>query len=123
MTTTVLVCDDEEALLSLVVATLEGRYRVVEARDGTEALKLARGSPPDLIVLDLSIPGMSGLEVLKVVRSDLELRAIPVVMLTARALETDREAAFAAGADRFMTKPFSPLELERTVDELLRPSE
>jgi CheY-like chemotaxis protein len=115
----VLVCDNEEALRALVVATLDGPYAVIEAGDGGEALALARESAPDLIVLDMMMPVLSGLEVLHAVRDDPELRAIPVVMLTARAQAADREAALAAGAQRFMAKPFSPLALATAIDELL----
>jgi len=74
---------------------------------------------PDLILLDMMMPGQSGLEVLAELRRDPELRGIPVLMLTARAQLTDREAAHLAGADRFLAKPFSPLELDGVVKELL----
>ncbi len=113
------MCDNEEPLRSLVAASLEPGYAIVEARNGQEGLALARESSPDLIVLDMMMPGMSGLDVLRAVRSDPSLKAIPVVMLTARAQARDREAAVEAGADRFLTKPFSPRELADIVGEVL----
>ena len=120
MESTVLVCDNEEILRDLVRASLHGNgYRLVEARDGDEALESARRVCPDLILLDMMMPGRSGIEVLEDLRADPELQEVPVVMLTARAQAADREAAERAGADRFLSKPFSPAELSRLVEELL----
>jgi CheY-like chemotaxis protein len=120
MESTILVCDNEEVLRGLVRASLDGNgYTLVEARDGFEAVEQARQMRPDLILLDMMMPGQSGLEVLAELRRDPELRGIPVLMLTARAQVTDREAAHLAGADRFLAKPFSPLELACMVKELL----
>jgi len=120
MESTILVCDNEEILRGLVRASLDGNgYTLVEARDGDEAVEQARLVQPDLILLDMMMPGQSGLEVLAELRRDPELRGIPVIMLTARAQVTDRDAAHLAGADRFLAKPFSPLELDRVVKELL----
>jgi DNA-binding response OmpR family regulator len=120
MSATILVCDNEEVLRALVRATLDqGGYDLVEARDGDEALELSRSILPDLILLDMMMPGRTGLEVLTELRREPELAATPVVMLTARTQEADRAAATEAGADRFLPKPFSPLELAATVDELL----
>ena len=117
---TVLVCDNEDPLRALVSAALSiGNYRIVEARDGEESLELARSERPDLIVLDMMMPGRSGLEVLGELRRDPELADTLVVMLTARAQGTDRDAALEAGADRFVSKPFSPLELASVVEQLL----
>ncbi|MFY9578759.1 MAG: response regulator [Gaiellaceae bacterium] len=120
MESTVLVCDNEEILRDLVRASLHGNgYSLIEARDGDEALDAARRVRPDLILLDMMMPGRTGIEVLEELRRDPELRGIPVVMLTARAQVGDREAAERAGADRFLAKPFSPLELARVVKEFL----
>ena len=117
---TILVADDEAVLRALVRATLaDGGYAVLETAGGDEALELARSARPDLIVLDLMMPGKSGLEVLRELRADPELAATPVVMLTARTRAADREAAAAAGADRFVAKPFSPRELREAVAGLL----
>lgn len=114
----VLVCDDEDVLRALVRASLNG-YDVIEARDGGEALLVARGERPDLILLDMMMPGRSGIDVLRDLRADPTLAAIPVVMLTARTQPGDREAAAGAGADRFLGKPFSPHDLAELVSELL----
>ena len=120
MSTTVLLCDDEDILRQLVRATLgNGEYSIVEAADGDESLELARQTRPDLIVLDMMMPGRSGLEVLRELRADPEISATPVIMLTARARESDRDEATAAGADRYLAKPFSPLELLSVVEDLL----
>jgi two-component system, OmpR family, phosphate regulon response regulator PhoB len=124
MPTTVLLCDDEEVLRQLVRATLgNGEYSIVEAADGDESLELARETHPNLIVLDMMMPGRSGLEVLRELRADPEISATPVIMLTARARESDREEAVAAGADRYLAKPFSPLELLSVVEDLLERGE
>jgi len=120
MTATVLVCDDEDVLRALIRATLNsGNYTIVEARDGDEALEQARQVRPDLIILDMMMPGRTGLDVLGEIRADAELAATPVLMLTARTQAADRDAIAAAGANRFLAKPFSPLELSAAVGELL----
>jgi DNA-binding response OmpR family regulator len=117
---TVLVCDNEEALRSLVRGALDlGDYEILEARDGDESVDLARSSDPDLIVLDMMMPGRSGLEVLAELRAEDRFVATPVIMLTARAQAEDRQAAIEAGVSRFLPKPFSPLELASVVEELL----
>jgi DNA-binding response OmpR family regulator len=116
----VLVCDNEEALRVLVRGALElGDYEILEARDGDQSLELARKFEPDLIVLDMMMPGRSGLEVLADLRAEQRFVETPVIMLTARAQAADRAAALEAGATRFLPKPFSPLELASTVEELL----
>ena len=120
MSKKVLICDDEDVLRSLVHACLRRRdVEVLEARDGEEALELARTHVPDLILLDLMMPRRSGLGVLEGLQGEPALGAIPVVMLTARTQETDRAAAASAGARRFLPKPFRPAELLAAVDELL----
>jgi CheY-like chemotaxis protein len=116
----VLICDNEEPLRALVRAALAPRgYELLEARDGDESLVRAREAKPDLIVLDMMMPGRTGLDVLRELRADPELSATPVVMLTARAQLTDEQAAADAGADRFLPKPFSPLELDALIASLL----
>jgi two-component system phosphate regulon response regulator PhoB len=116
----VLVCDDEQVLRALVRATLDGEgHEVVEARDGDEALEQAREHSPDLIVLDMMMPGRSGIDVLAELRRDAMLCRTPVVMLSARTQLSDRETAVQSGADRYLPKPFSPLELARIVEQLL----
>jgi CheY-like chemotaxis protein len=116
----ILICDNEEPMRALVRASLALEdYEIVEARDGDEALERARTLRPDLIVLDVQMPGRTGFEVLQELRADPELARTPVLMLTARAQASDREAAAAVGADRYLPKPFSPVELAAVVEELL----
>jgi CheY-like chemotaxis protein len=116
----VLICDNEETLRVLVRAALDGGdYDVHEARDGDESVRFAQELEPDLIVLDMMMPGRTGLEVLTELRRDARFAETSVIMLTARAQAADREAAEDAGVDRFLSKPFSPLELEAVVAELL----
>ena len=120
MAARVLVCDNEAPLRALVRATLSvGDYEVVEARDGDEALELIRSTRPDVVLLDMMMPGRTGLDVLTELKQDGEASRIPVVMLTARTQASDRAAVADAGADRFLGKPFSPLELISTVEALL----
>jgi DNA-binding response OmpR family regulator len=118
---TVLVVDDEEAIAEAVRARLESEgYRVVVAADGPEALESAERERPDLVVLDLMLPGMDGLEVCKQLQRD---RWLPVLMLTARTEEADKVAGFAVGADDYLTKPFSLRELAVRVRAILRRAE
>jgi CheY-like chemotaxis protein len=116
----VLVCDNEEVLRALVRAALApGGYEIAEARDGDESIELARRLEPDLIVLDMMMPGRTGIEVLAELREESRFQETPIVILTARAQASDREAASEAGADRFLPKPFSPAELASIVEDLM----
>jgi DNA-binding response OmpR family regulator len=118
---TILVVDDEEAIAEAVRARLQSEgYRVVVAGDGAEALETADREQPDLVVLDLMLPGMDGLEVCRQLQRD---RWVPVLMLTARTEEADKVAGFAVGADDYLTKPFSLRELAVRVRAILRRSE
>jgi CheY-like chemotaxis protein len=114
---TILVCDDDASLRELVRAVLGSGYRFVEAADGTEALEITRELRPDLIVLDVMLPGLSGIEVLEEIRNDGDLRELKVVVITAWS-HAELEA-HVAGADRFVSKPFDPDDLSRAVEELL----
>jgi CheY-like chemotaxis protein len=114
---TILVCDDDPSLRELVRAVLGSGYRFIEAADGTEALAAARELDPDLIVLDVMLPGLSGIEVLEEIRSDEKLKDMLVVVITAWS-HAEVEAQV-AGADRFVSKPFDPDELSNVVAELL----
>jgi len=115
---TILVVDDEEAIAEAVRKRLESEgFRVVMACDGPEAIRLHAEHRPDLVVLDLMLPGMDGLEVCKVIQRD---RWTPVLMLTARTEEADKVAGFAVGADDYLTKPFSLRELTVRVRAILR---
>jgi CheY-like chemotaxis protein len=116
----VLIADDEPSMRLLVHTTIESdNYRVVEAADGDEAWALIKRHTPSLVLLDIQMPGRTGLEILASIRSDPTLDAVRVIVMTARALEADRTAAMAAGADFYLTKPFSPLELLARVQEAL----
>jgi DNA-binding response OmpR family regulator len=118
MSKTILIVDDEERLVSLVRAYLEQEgFQVVTARDGRQALFVARQARPDLIILDLMMPEMDGYEFLRLHRQE---QNTPVIMLTARVEETDRILGLEMGADDYMTKPFSPRELEARVRAVLR---
>jgi DNA-binding response OmpR family regulator len=118
---TVLVVDDEEAIAEAVRARLESEgYRVVVAGDGPQAIETAGRERPDLVVLDLMLPGMDGLEVCSELQRE---RWVPVLMLTARTDESDKIAGFAVGADDYLTKPFSLRELAVRVRAILRRAE
>jgi DNA-binding response OmpR family regulator len=113
---TVLIADDDEDILNLVRFRLErDGLRVLLARDGQQALQTARDERPDLCVLDVMMPKLSGLEVLAQLRRDPDTAAMPVIMLTARAHEADVTAGFDGGADDYVIKPFSPQELRQRV--------
>jgi len=115
---TILVVDDEEAIAEAVRARLESEgYHVVVAADGPEAIAAHREHRPDLVVLDLMLPGMDGLEVCKAIQRD---GWTPVLMLTAKTEEADKVAGFAVGADDYLTKPFSLRELAVRVRAILR---
>lgn len=117
---TILIADDEPHIVELVRATLEGaRVRVVEALDGAGALARAEALRPELILLDVHLPDLSGLEVCARIRRSTALAAAKIVMLTAAAQEDDVARGLAAGADHYLTKPFSPVGLLALVDTLL----
>ena len=109
---TVLVVDDDAHLLRLVKFRLErDGYDVTTAADGERALERIRERPPDLCVLDIMMPRRSGFDVLRELRADARLRAVKVIVLTARAQDHDIAAGLGLGADDYVTKPFSPREL------------
>jgi DNA-binding response OmpR family regulator len=115
-----LIADDDEDILMLVQLRLSrSGYEVVVARDGEEALRLAREKQPDLAVLDWMMPKASGLEVLRAIRADAQTREIPVVLLTARASDADIQEGLDAGADDYIAKPFSPQELAARIQVIL----
>lgn len=117
---TVLIADDEPSMRLLVRATIESdQYEVLEAGDGVEAWDMIRKHKPSVVLLDVQMPGCSGLEVLALIRSDPSLKSTRVIMLTAKALKADMDLGLTAGADLYLTKPFSPLDLLTRVDEAL----
>lgn len=121
MNAKILVADDEEDVLNLVSMNLKNAgFVVLQAMDGNEAIILARAQLPALMVLDLMLPGMSGLEVCKVLKGDPVTAKIPIIMLTAKAEEVDRIVGLELGADDYITKPFSPRELVLRVKSVLR---
>jgi DNA-binding response OmpR family regulator len=116
----VLVVDDEPEAVELVRFNLEqAGFAVLTAADGAEALKQARTGSPNLIVLDLMLPEIGGLEVCKMLRRDPATASLPIIMLTAKAAEIDRVLGLELGADDYITKPFSPRELVLRVKKLL----
>ncbi|WP_342349319.1 response regulator [uncultured Nitrospira sp.] len=121
MAATVLVVDDEKDLVELVKYHLEKEgLKCLEARDGETALQLAKERTPDLMVLDLMLPGVDGLEVCRKVRKDPKTSSIAIIMLTAKAEEVDRIVGLEMGADDYLVKPFSPRELVARVKAVLR---
>jgi DNA-binding response OmpR family regulator len=117
---TVLIADDESSIRLLVHATIESdEYRVVEAEDGAQAWALTQELKPSLVLLDVQMPGRSGLEVLRSIKADGDLKATRVILLTSKAQERDVEVGLIAGADFYLTKPFSPLDLLTRVEEAL----
>ena len=119
--TTVLVVDDEPTIREIVVGYLQREgYRTLEAADGNRARELLEREPPDLVVLDVMLPGADGLELCRWIRSRSRL---PVIMLTARGEESDRIVGLELGADDYVTKPFSPRELAARVRTVLRRAE
>ena len=118
---TVLVVDDEADILDLIAFNLQRQgLKVLTARDGLSAVFLAKEHQPDLIVLDLMLPGRDGFGVFKDLRGDTRTSQIPVIMLTARAEEHDKVAGLEGGADDYLTKPFSPRELLARIQAVLR---
>lgn len=118
--TTILVVDDEAPIVDLVRFTLEdAEVRVVEASDGAAALDLARRVKPDLVLLDVHMPRLDGLEVCRQLRREPDFERTPIIMLTAAGHEADRSSGLSAGADEYLTKPFSPLALLALVEALL----
>lgn len=117
---TVLIADDESSIRLLVHATIESdEYAVVEAADGAQAWALTKELKPSLVLLDVQMPGQSGLDVLRSIKADPGLAETRVILLTSKAQERDIEVGLIAGADFYLTKPFSPLDLLTRVEEAL----
>src|SRR5215467_7412628 len=118
----ILIIEDEADVVDLLAMQLKkaGGFALVSASDGAEGLKRARAESPALIVLDLMLPRMSGLEVCKLLKTDSATRHIPIIMLTAKAEEIDRIVGLEFGADDYVTKPFSPREMILRIKAILR---
>ncbi len=120
MSIRILVADDDPFIRRLVVFTLKKRgYEILEASDGASALKLARQEKPALVVLDVLMPGMTGLEVTQTLSQDPATAQIPIVILSANAQQTDIDAGLASGATAYLVKPFEPKMLGERVAKIL----
>ena len=118
---TILIIDDEKDLIEMVRYNLDKEgFDVIAANDGKSGLEIAMKHKPSLVILDLMMPGMDGLQVCREMRGDDRSRRVPVIMLTAKAAETDRIVGLEMGADDYVTKPFSPRELVARVKAVLR---
>ena len=119
----VLIIDDEENVLNLVSATLGygQRFDITVARNGQEAMEATLNQVPDLVILDMLMPIMDGFQVCQALKNDARTAHVKVIMLTAMAQEADMGKAIAAGADLYITKPFSPTKLLDAVEEILGP--
>ena len=114
---TVLICDDEPSLRELIRVSLDGPYSFAEADDGEKSLEIARRLRPDVIILDMMMPRLSGLEVLSEIRGDPVLAETAVIVLTAQ--PSTKDEALRCGADIVMVKPFEPEQITAAVEEVL----
>jgi two-component system, OmpR family, phosphate regulon response regulator PhoB len=117
----VLIVEDQSDIRKLIRMTLEFEaYEIHEASDGATGLRMARAVLPSIVLLDVMMPGeMDGLQVCQAIKADAKLRDVKVVLLTARGQARDQEAGRAAGADEYLVKPFSPLQLIDTIERLM----
>jgi two-component system phosphate regulon response regulator PhoB len=121
MSATILVVEDEPAIQELISYNLElAGHQTLRAESAEQALEMVQSALPDLVVLDWMLPGMSGIEFARRLRADKRTRTVPLIMLTARADEQDKLAGLETGADDYLTKPFSPRELNARVKAVLR---
>ncbi len=118
--TAILLADDDEDIREIVAFKLAAAgFAVTTVDDGARALAAARAGPADLVVLDVTMPGLSGIEVCRTLRAEPATADLPIILLTARAQEGDVEVGLEAGADDYVVKPFSPRELVARVEALL----
>lgn len=116
----ILVVDDEKALRLLISGTLEiGNYDILEADNGIAALEIVKKERPDLVVLDIMMPGMTGYEVCKRIKNNPDIAGTKILILTAKCQQSDKEEALEASADFYLSKPFSPANLLSMVEEIL----
>lgn len=120
----ILIADDEPSLRLLVRATLSAdkSLELIEAVDGNEALAKAQTELPNLLLLDVMMPGLSGFEVCERMKNDPKTKDIVVIMLTAKGQQSDKDWAISVGTDYFLTKPFSPIELYNLIEKILSKS-
>lgn len=124
MANTILIVDDEPSIRELLAFNLDkAGYSTVEADDGHTALEMAKTAKPDLILLDIMLPGLDGMEVCRIIKGQQHTAGIPIIMLTAKSDEVDKIIGLELGADDYMTKPFSPRELVARVKAVLRRSQ
>jgi two-component system alkaline phosphatase synthesis response regulator PhoP len=121
----ILIVDDEPSLRLLVKATLSVNksFELLEACDGSEALSRAQNEKPDLILLDVMMPKLSGFEVCEKLKNDQSTKNIIIIMLTAKGQQSDKDWALSVGTDYFLTKPFSPIELFNLIEKILNEKE
>jgi two-component system cell cycle response regulator DivK len=120
---TILIAEDNDDSRTIYREYLEhAGYRVVEATNGEDALALARSEPPDIILMDVSMPKMDGLTATRILKADARLRSVPVVALTAHAMASDAEMARAAGCDGYLAKPIAPREVCDEVEQRIGPA-
>ena len=117
----ILIADDEPSLRLLVKATLSVNksFDLIEATDGSEALVKAQNESPDILLLDVMMPNLSGFEVCERLKNDPKTKDIIIIMLTAKGQQSDRDWAISVGTDYFLTKPFSPIELFNLIEKIL----
>ena len=117
----ILIVDDQKEIRELVEVTLRLEdYQIFQAKSGDEAIKLARAEKPDLVIMDVMMPGgIDGLEATRVLKNDPETKGCQIIMLTGKGQQDDQEKGLKAGADDYFSKPFSPLELIKKVEEVL----
>lgn len=117
----ILVVEDDALIRELIKINLESAgFMVIQAQDGFMGLEMARAEAPDLIVLDIMLPKMDGFKVCRILKFDDKYKHIPIIMLTARIQEVDKETGFKTGADGYMTKPFEPDELIKRINQILQ---
>ena len=121
MNNKILIVEDEKDIRDLIIYSLEGKgYQTISADDGEKAIKMLKENKPDLIILDWMLPSVSGLEICRSIRRDINTKNIPIIMLTAKITEEDKVLGLDSGADDYITKPFSTAELSSRVKAILR---
>tara|TARA_Y100000814_G_scaffold105453_1_gene74168 strand:+ start:770 stop:1456 length:687 start_codon:yes stop_codon:yes gene_type:complete len=121
MNNKILIVEDEKDIRDLIIYSLEGKgYQTISADDGEKAIKMLKENKPDLVILDWMLPSVSGLEICRSIRRDINTKNIPIIMLTAKITEEDKVLGLDSGADDYITKPFSTAELNSRVKAILR---